>query len=88
MIKDDINQRCTDGRFRVALDTRHEHWPDYFENFFQYCNEIAHRNSWSVQTVMNRQLRPHGRVIITRTQGWYLRWESEQHHTMFVLKWA
>lgn len=63
-------------------------WPDYFMNFYQHCKAIADGNDWQVPTVMNTQLKPHGRFIMTKTQGWYLRWENAQHHTAFVLRWS
>lgn len=64
-------------------------WPDYFANFHKYCEGIAHANGWDVGTVMNYQLRPlGGKLIATKTQGWYLRWDNEQSHTVFVLRWS
>ncbi len=64
------------------------HWPDYFENFINHCNDVAHENNWVVDTVINYQLKPHGRLIKTKCQGWYLRWDDKKYHTLFVLKWA
>ena len=75
----------TSEKFCVHLD---KHWPDYFENFVNYCNDLARENDWRVDTVINYQLRPlGGRLIKTRTQGMYLRWDTEQAHTLFVLRW-
>jgi len=77
-------------KFRVHL-TRglwQDPWPDYFENFYRHCKKIAHDNNWHEDTVINYQLKPHGKLVITRTQGWYLRWDDEKQHTMFVLKWS
>lgn len=72
-------------KFRVDLTN----WPDYFENFVSHCNDIADKNNWDVRTVMDYQLRPMGgKVIKTSTQGWYLRWDEEKQHTMFVLRWS
>ena len=72
-------------KFRVDLTN----WPDYFENFVMHCNDIADKNNWDVRTVMDYQLRPMGgKVIKTSTQGWYLRWDEEKQHTMFVLRWS
>lgn len=78
-----------DDKFRVKIPSHWEKpWPVYFENFFNHCNEIAKQNGWSPMTVINYQLRPlGGRLIITKTQGWYLRWDEEMNHTAFVLKW-
>ena len=65
-----------------------EKWPTYFENFFRHCNEIAEANGWMPITVMNHQLKPYGgKLIMTKTQGWYLRWDTESAQTAFVLKW-
>ena len=64
-------------------------WPGYFERFFGYCQEIAEANNWMPITVMNYQLRPWGgKLIMTKTQGWYLRWDTESAHTAFVLRWS
>lgn len=63
-------------------------WPHYFKNFYYHCLEKAECNDWKVDTVMNYELKPHGKLIKTKTQGWYLRWDDELQHTMFVLRWA
>ena len=64
-------------------------WPDYFNKFYKHCERIAQDNNWGVTTVINHELRPlGGKLITTRTQGWYLRWDAESAHTAFVLKWS
>lgn len=64
-------------------------WPVYFDRFFSHCKEIAEANDWMPITVMNYQLRPlGGKLIMTKTQGWYLRWDTESAHTAFVLRWS
>lgn len=64
-------------------------WPAYFNKFYHYCEEIARANDWLVDTVINHQLKPlGGRLIKTSTQGWYLRWDQEESHTVFVLRWS
>lgn len=63
-------------------------WPDYFLKFYKHCSNIAYDNGWQLQTVMNYQLKPHGKLIQTKTQGWYLRWDDEKYHDFFVLKWS
>lgn len=64
-------------------------WPKYFDNFYKHCRDIAHANDWETGTVMNYQLKPlGGRLVATKTQGWYLRWDKEASHTAFVLKWS
>ena len=77
-------------KFIVTLPSQwHSPWPKYFDNFWKHCSEIAHKNGWGVSTVANYQLRPlGGKLIQTKTQGWYLRWDEESSHTAFVLKWA
>lgn len=78
-------------RFRVPITYGNfgEKWPTYFERFFVHCKEIAEANGWMPITVMNYQLRPlGGKLIMTKTQGWYLRWDTESAHTAFVLKWT
>ena len=63
--------------------------PTYFNRFFQHCAQLANRHGWNTDTVMNYELRPlGGRLIRTKTQGWYLRWDKESGHTAFVLKWS
>lgn len=62
--------------------------PVWFSNFWDHCNQIAIENGWLVDTVMNYQLKPHGRLVKTKTQGWYMRWDDEQYHTFFVLRWS
>ena len=62
--------------------------PDYFRKFYEHCFHIADAHGWNIDTVANWQLRPlGGRLIKTRTYGWYLRWDDEKEHTMFVLRW-
>jgi len=78
-------------KFRVPI--LKSYWnddsPKWFDNFLEHCQEIARQNGWSPATVMNYQLRPlGGKLIITKTQGWYLRWDKESSHTAFVLKWT
>lgn len=63
-------------------------WPTYFENFYHHCQEIATKNEWHIDTVTSYELKPHGKLIKTKTQGWYLRWDNEKYHNMFVLKWS
>ena len=63
-------------------------WPNYFNNFYYHCLKKAECNDWKVDTVMNYELKPHGKLIKTKTQGWYLRWDNEKYHTMFLLRWA
>ena len=64
-------------------------WPLYFENFWLACVRSAGKNNWAPITVANYELKPlGGKLIMTSTQGWYLRWDDPKQHTMFVLKWA
>ena len=65
-----------------------EPWPTYFDKFWKHCMDVASENDWLPSTVANYELKPlGGRLITTKTQGWYLRWNDEKSHTMFVLKW-
>lgn len=72
-------------RFRVSIAY---YWPDYWKNFLEHCNKIAKVNNWNILTVINHELKPHGRFVQTNTQGAYLRWDDEKYHTMFLLRWA
>ena len=63
-------------------------WPDYFDKFYKYCQYKALANNWQHDTVMNYELKPHGKLIKTKTQGWYLRWDDPKYHTAFVLRWS
>ena len=63
-------------------------WPEYFDNFYKHCSKLSGESGWVLDTVLNYQLRPHGRLIKTKTQGWYLRWDDEKYHNMFVLRWS
>ena len=66
-----------------------EDGPGYFDRFWTHCQHIARENGWAPMTVANHQLRPWGgRLITTKTQGWYLRWDEESSHTAFALRWA
>ncbi len=77
-------------RFRVHITKGlwQDPWPMYFDNFHRHCARIAQDNNWLPITVMNKQLGPHGKLIQTKTQGWYLRWDAEKYHTAFVLRWS
>ena len=61
---------------------------DWFSKFYNHCAEIADQNGWDTDTVANYNLKPHGKLIKTKTQGWYLRWDNERYHNFFVLKWS
>ena len=64
-------------------------WPKYFQNFWDHCMEKGTSNNYLTITVANWELKPlGGRLIQTKTQGWYLRWDKESSHTAFVLKWS
>ena len=63
-------------------------WDGYFNNFYNHCCYTANQNKWGVDTTANYLLKPHGRLIKTKTQGWYLRWDDEKYHTHFVLRWS
>ena len=65
-----------------------EPWANYFENFYHHCQDIAIKNNWAIDTVVNYELKPHGRLIKTKTQGWYLRWDHPKHHVEFLLRWS
>ena len=78
-------------KYRVPITQGYfaDRWPGYFDRFFTHCKEIADANGWMPITVMNTKLRPiGGKLIMTKTQGWYLRWDNEASHTAFVLKWS
>lgn len=75
-------------RVKVATGMWQDQWPSYFDNFVRYCNHGASKNGYMLDTVMNYELKPHGRLIKTKTQGWYLRWDDEKYHTHFVMKWS
>jgi hypothetical protein len=77
-------------KFRVKVGSLwSEPWPEYFNNFWNHCGDVARKNDWVIDTVANTELKPlGGRLIKTKTQGWYLRWDAESSHTAFVLKWA
>ena len=80
---------CVDVHTRWYRFTGTEHKENYFDRFYDYCVEVADKNGWAPITVANYQLRPlGGRLIQTRTQGWYLRWDTEAAHTMFLLRWS
>ncbi len=77
-------------KFRVTVTKGlwQDQWPKYFDNFWKHCNLKANENNWLANTVANYELKPHGKLIITKTQGWYLRWDNEKYHNMFVLRWS
>lgn len=76
-------------RVKITKGMWMDRWPDYFDRFYHHCQVIAKENNWEYITVMNHELRPlGGRLIQTKTYGWYLRWDTEAAHTAFVLKWS
>ena len=76
-------------KFCVDINARTGRWPEYFDNFWKHCGTVARANKWMPATVANYELKPlGGRLIQTRTQGWYLRWDDERSHTVFVLRWS
>jgi hypothetical protein len=82
IINDKFCVTVTAGRFDAE-------WPNYFEHFWDACMQAAVKNNWQPIAVANYELKPMGgRLIQTSTQGWYLRWNKESSHTLFVLKWS
>ena len=90
-----------DEKFRVTLTNGlfKDPWPAYFDKFLKHCQEEADsydtvlpETEYSyediVEAIINHKLKPHGKLITTKTQGWYLRWDDPKYHTAFVLKWA
>ena len=66
-----------------------ESWPTYFDNFYTHCAKVAQDYGQVPIAVLNSELKPlGGKLIQTKTQGWYLRWDDELSHTMFMLRWA
>ena len=80
-MKDKFRVKITQGLWK-------DPWPQYFDNFYSYCVDKSIANEWHVDTVANYELKPHGKLIKTNTQGWYLRWDDEKYHTHFVLRWS
>jgi len=77
------------NKFRVDVGTPwKDPWATYFENFYNHCQNIAIKGKYHIDTVCNYELKPHGKLIKTKTQGWYLRWDNEKYHTAFVLRWS
>ena len=88
-------------KFRVTLTKGmwQDPWPEYFDKFLKHCQDEADGYSEVlpdteynyediVGSIINHELKPHGRLIKTKTQGWYLRWDDAKYHTAFVLKWS
>ena len=78
-------------KFRVTVTKGlwQDQWPAYFDKFYHYCNNIATEDTgYSLEQIMNYNLKPHGKIIMTSTQGWYLRWDDEKYHTHFVMSWS
>jgi cyclophilin family peptidyl-prolyl cis-trans isomerase len=76
-------------KFRVPIPSLwKETWPQYWANFVDYCNNRARYTGVVVEKIINQELKPlGGKLIKTSTQGWYLRWDKEENHTFFVLRW-
>jgi hypothetical protein len=87
MIKDYYRVSVTQGQWHASM-------PTYFKNFYIHCQdrvnqlELKGQNGVMLDTVINYELKPHGKLIKTSTQGWYLRWTEEKYHTLFVLRWS
>lgn len=65
------------------------HTPESFDNLYWHCFDVAKQNGWVHDTVMNYELRSlGGRLIRTKTQGWYLRFDDAAGYTAFTLKWS
>jgi len=64
------------------------HMPDYWENFLNYCNDIAKLNNRDVRSVIDNQLKPNGKYFDNSLLGDYLLWDDEKYHTLFVLRWS
>lgn len=83
-------------RVTVTQGLWQDKWPNYFNNFYIYCqdrlNELNLKGTYGsevvLDTVINYELKPYGKLIKTSTQGWYLRWDAEKYHTAFVLRWS
>lgn len=73
-----------DNKFCVPIETE---WQPFFKRFYWHCSSIARKNGWNVFAVINEQLKPYGRLV-TKRNGWYLRWDNEDHHAAFILWWS
>lgn len=71
--------------YRVHIEY---YWPHWWGNFLHHCDDIMKVSDWGILTVINRQLKPHGKFIQTTGQGAFLVWDDEKYHTLFVLKWS
>lgn len=62
--------------------------PDYFENFLNYCNDIANKDNLDVEDVIDQELKPNGRLISSEILGNYLSWDHSKYHVAFLLRWS
>lgn len=72
-------------KYRVSIPY---YWPDWWDNFLRHCDSISNTNGWNIKTVINRQLKPHGKFIDSKTYGAYILWDDPKYHTEFLLRWA
>lgn len=63
-------------------------WPNWWENFLNHCCDIADAKNCDFITVINEQVKPHGKFIETSMKGSYLSWDHEMYHTEFLLRWS
>lgn len=72
--------------FRITIPFE---WPNYWRNFLYHCLTISEVNKCNdIIIVINYELKPHGKFIVTKTQGSYLRWDDPKYHTLFLLRWS
>jgi hypothetical protein len=75
-------------RIKVTQGSWKDPCPCYFDNFYKDCFKKSKERNWNIDIVVEHELRPHGLLVKTETQGWYLRWDDEKYHNMFLLKWS
>lgn len=73
-----------DKKFLVSL----YYMPDYFENFLNYCNDIAVKDNLDVNAVIDQELKPNGRLISSEVLGHFLSWDDSKYHVAFLLRWS
>jgi hypothetical protein len=66
----------------------YSYWPDYFENFLNYCNNISKNYNRRIDTVIDDHLKPLGGELNKTHLGFHLSWDTEEAHTLFVLRWT
>jgi len=72
------------------VDVGNSWWdqPQWFKNFYDYCEQLADGAAWHPYTVLNDELKPYGGKYKHRNTSSSIQFDNESSYLMFLLRWS